>query len=136
MPEELSRLWRGELPLRRTYWLYWFCVAFPLGFVRGFLESYYPWFEVFEGPGMPSGDVVALYFLAFLASWAWAAFMIVPLWRSASGYEGRQVWAILVRLVAISNAIGVVIFAYYFCRGFIEGFTQAISYGAGGVEII
>ena len=127
MTDEIYRLWKGELPLHRTYWLYWFCVAFPLGFVRGFLESYYPWLELFEGPGRPRDDALALYILAFLASWFWTAFMIVPLWRSASRYEGRQVWAILVKLVAISNAIGVAWFAIAFGGGFVEGFTQAMG---------
>lgn len=127
--EEVSRLWRGELPLRRTYWRYWFCVAFALGFLEGFLESLFPWLEAFEGPGQPGGGVIAIYLIAFLAYVGWSVFMIVPLWRSASRYDGRQIWAILAKLIAVSNAIGVAIFLFNFCRGFAQGFSQAIGQG-------
>lgn len=128
MPDELSRLWKGELPLRRTYWLYWFCVAFSLGFFRGVLEGVFPWLELYEGVGQPGGGVIALHVLAFLGMWGWAAFMIAPMWRSASRYEGRQVWPILVKLVVVSNEIGVAWHVVAFCIGFAEGYTRAVSH--------
>lgn len=129
MSETLYKLWRGEIPLRRTYWLYWFCVAFVLGFSRGFLEGYYPWLAEFDGPGCPGGGTVAFYVIVELGLRAWSAFMVVPLWRSASRYEGRRLWAVLAKIVAISNAIGVALFAY----GFWVGFSGAIA-GPVGVE--
>lgn len=129
MAETLYKLWRGEIPLRRTYWLYWFCVAFSLGFIRGFLEGYYPWLSEFDGPGQPGSGTVAFYLLTFLSLQAWSAFMVVPLWRSASRYEGRRLWAVLAKVVAVSNAIGVVIFAYSFWTGFSAAIAGPVGVG-------
>lgn len=114
---ELSKLWRGELSLRRTYWLYWFCVAFLLGFCRSFLEGRQGFLAV--------DSTFWFYWLLISVSYSWGAFMVVPLWRSASRYNGRRVWAALAKLLAISNATGAVWFAAAFWYGFVQGFLAA-----------
>ena len=46
---------------------------------------------------------------ALILNVAWSAFMIVPIWRSASKYEGPESFAVLAKIFVVLLAINVLI---------------------------
>ena len=79
-----SSLWRGEVPLAQTYWI-WNVIENVL-------------FSMFLYLALEIRPVVA--FLLYALQVAYAVFISVALWRSANRYTGRPLWATLARGVA------------------------------------
>lgn len=86
----LADLWRGQLSLAVTFWL--FGVA-----VMAALEGLF----VYLGLAHPSSGLgirAALSFMALnLVTAAYWVFVSIAIWRSAGAYEGPQLWALLAR---------------------------------------
>jgi hypothetical protein len=86
----MADLWRGQLPLAVTFWL--FGVA-ALAALEGLF--------VYLGIAHPTGTIgvrTALTFLALNAATAvYWIFVSVAIWRSAGAYEGPQLWSLLAR---------------------------------------
>jgi len=86
-------LWRGDVPLVLTYWMYGFVVgvAFAMAFfaidylVTGLAEGFGPMFIL---------GLMLVYFV-------YTAFINVAIWRSASKYRGRKLWAILAKIMVL-----------------------------------
>lgn len=76
------RLWRGEIPLPETYWIWG--VAFSL--IQGILVHFIP-------------RVIDVMLLPFLT--AYSAFIWVATWRSSGRYAGPRIWAELARLAVV-----------------------------------
>lgn len=79
--ETLSRIWRGDAGLARTYWLF--------GILAGFAWAI-PMATV--TPGSIAAVVVVLLYLAYYVM------VNVGVWRAAGKYSGPKVWAVLARL--------------------------------------
>lgn len=79
----LVRLWRGDVPLRVTYW-----VGGVIGGVLG---------TILASLAILSGSLI-LQLLAFVLLAGHYIFMIVAIWRSAGKYTGNRIWAHLARL--------------------------------------
>jgi hypothetical protein len=86
----VTNLWRGDLPLAVTFWL------FGVGALAA-LEGLF----VYLGIAHPAGTLgvrTALTLLALNAATAvYWIFVSVAIWRSAGAYEGPQLWSLLAR---------------------------------------
>ena len=87
--ETIKELWRGEISLPRTFWLW------------GNLELV---LEV-GGTAIIEALAKAMGFQFLVTVWSsfvclGGMFMNVAIWRSAGNYQGPRVWAILARIIA------------------------------------
>lgn len=85
---KLQQLWNGDVPLKYTFWLYYFLFVFILAVLASV------------------GGVLGFFF--DLVSLAWAGFMVKPILSSAEKYEGEQAYALLAKIFAVLILIGVV----------------------------
>jgi len=84
----LKELWEGKIPLVQCFWIYYFAVVFVLCILASAI-------------GGLIGGLLNLIMLA------WAAYMVMPVMRSAEKYEGEKMWALLAKIAAILIAISV-----------------------------
>ena len=100
----LRRLWRGELSLRITFWIYgigvvWLFSFLPLALTSA-LRVVFPDFPDCNALKEPCGAAM------FIAWVAYFYFILVAITRSALNYKsawkfkGVKVWAILVKILA------------------------------------
>jgi hypothetical protein len=85
----LRRLWRGEVSLVETYWVWGVAVNVLLTLVL-----------MLTGTAVP---VIALLALIFAASYL--PFIAVAIWRSADRYQGPAIWPVLARTVVIIRIV-------------------------------
>ena len=97
----LKMLWRGEIPLGRTYWV--FGVLF-LGLLT--IPSYFT-VPIISGSANlePSASIVFGRMAYAIFVFAYTVFVSVAIWRSAGRYEGRPIWAILARVMVVIGLI-------------------------------
>ena len=89
---ELNRVWRGEIGLMVTFWLWGVVIAnILLTWVLGMLV-----------------DATENQFLSFLHS-IFAVVVnviaVVAIWRSARNYKGSALWAFMARLSGVANVV-------------------------------
>ena len=86
----LARLWRGEIGLARTYWLWGALVGGGIGAILAFSASI----------GLLNGN---RFLLAVDQAFSiiWTPFIAVAIWRSAGNYKGRTTWKVLARINAV-----------------------------------
>ncbi len=89
----LRRLWRGEIQLPETYWIWGVACSVIQGIVV----------RVIKPP--PVIDFMLLPYLT-----AYSVFIWVAIWRSSGHYAGPRVWAELARL-AVVGGIGMALLA-------------------------
>lgn len=82
---KVKALWAGDVPLFETFWIYYFAIVAGLQIVGGVFGL--------------------LWILFFLASLAWAGFMVRPIWLAADKYAGPKHWATLAKIAAILIAL-------------------------------
>ncbi len=96
---QVTALWRGELPLARTGWLYG---------LLGLLVLIVP-LMLLSGLG-PAPSAAPLLLGLSLAVLVYAAFIAVAIWRSAGNYRGKFAWRLLAKgsvlFVALQVAVG------------------------------
>lgn len=92
----IKALWRGDIPLIKTYWVY-ACL--------GLLLLKIPLIIVEEFPLPPSALADAFLFLYTVFAFLYWAFMSVALWRSSSKYGGSFWWAGLARLFVVLGVL-------------------------------
>ena len=96
---QVTALWRGEVPLAKTGWLYGFLglllLAFPI--------------ILLSGLGLVSAARPLLLTLS-AAILIYAPFIAVAIWRSAGNYRGKFAWRLLAKgsvlFVALEVAVG------------------------------
>jgi len=79
-----SSLWRGEVPLAQSYWI-WNVIESVLFSIIFYLAL---------------GILPIVAFLLWFLQVGYAVFISVAMWRSANRYTGRPLWATLARAVA------------------------------------
>jgi hypothetical protein len=93
MAATLSNLWRGELPLGVTFWVYGVGVTVVITIAHVMLASLL---------GVPiestRHSVVAL---VAIAGMLWRIFTWIAIWRSADNYNGPRHWRILAKVSVI-----------------------------------
>jgi len=108
----LARLWRGEIGLARTYWLWGALIGGGIGAILG----------------ASSGIIGALTHsrLPFAVNQAffiiWTPFISVAVWRSAGNYKGRAIWKVLARIGAVLGIllVAVILISLFLRVGIIE----------------
>jgi hypothetical protein len=86
----VSDLWRGQLPLTITFWL--FGVA-----IMATLEWLFVYFGVAHTEGsLAIRSALTVVALNFVTAVYWI-FVSIAIWRSAGAYEGPQIWSLLAR---------------------------------------
>lgn len=102
-PGLLLRLFRGELPLIRTFWTFFLSIPLLGNLVFSYLV--FPHLDVTSAVGTASiflwGTLALLYM----------GIMSVGVWRSACRYAGPSSWAMLAKLAAVLGAAGGVAYA-------------------------
>jgi hypothetical protein len=95
MIDRMTRLWRGEEPLARAFWLY--------AILYGTLANTVTTIGMFAvvAADAPVWLAVVIHFLAT----PYNIFAIVAVWRSAGRYRGPQHWAALARVGVIVWAL-------------------------------
>lgn len=96
----IKSLWRGDVRLVTTYWLYGALGSFLIKFPLIVLE------ELPLPPSALTTDFLALYTSFVLLYWG---FMCVAIWRSSFKYKGSIWWAGLARLVVVLGVIKMVV---------------------------
>ena len=94
---QVTALWRGEVPLARTGWLY--------GLI-GMIVLVAP-LMLISGLG-PASDAKPLLLLLSAATLVYAAFMAVAIWRSAGNYRGSHAWRWLAKGSVLFVALQVI----------------------------
>jgi hypothetical protein len=87
----VARLWRGEIGLARTYWLWGVVVGGGVGLILGVGAAIV---GVSTGTRFP-------FALDQAFSIIWTPFIAVAIWRSAGNYKGRTIWKVLARINAV-----------------------------------
>ena len=95
MSIRLRTLWRGEIPLWKTFWL--FGTGIPLLFSFIFICSQTIMTNIL---GKYSNILYIDFFLIGIFV-VYGIFIIVAIWRSAKKYQGSKVWSLLVTLINI-----------------------------------
>jgi len=102
-----ARHWRGELPLRQSFWKYGVGVGLLCIIVLGGLRQerlLLTWW-------LSLGAILAIGIIVW---------QLVGIWRSARRYDGSRSWSILARVVAVICALYGILF--YFMV-FVEALT-------------
>lgn len=90
----MGELWRGEVGLAKTYWVWGVLVNGVLGVIGLFIV-------------ISIGSVPLL--LAYVAlSVLFSIFMCVAIWRSAGNYTGPTIWMVLARIAVILGMLNLI----------------------------
>ncbi|MBG0789473.1 MAG: hypothetical protein H0S80_03130 [Desulfovibrionaceae bacterium] len=97
--ELFKRLWRGEIGLARTFWIYGFAVGFCLRLIPLLLVG-------LLGPN-PAFVLALMVYALFLI--AYQVFIAVAIWRSAGRYQGNRAWAFLAKAMVVLGILQTVL---------------------------
>jgi hypothetical protein len=89
----IGRLWRGEIGLARTFWIYGVVVSAVLSQIAFRLNIIRPPRSAWIDIAAPAVTIISGVYLLFAA---------VAVWRSASRYRGQAVWPILAKLSVVA----------------------------------
>lgn len=95
----LKELWRGDVPLVKTYWIYGVGVSLLLNVALLALTSMLSSVPAVSLPLFVLGILSILYTL----------FIAVGIWRSASKYQGNKVWAVLAKIMVVFSILRTVL---------------------------
>lgn len=89
---DLEKVWRGEIGLKITFWVWGVLIATVLlGWAVGLLVE--------------ATENQFLMFLHAIVAVVAAALAAVAIWRSAGNYKGSVLWTFLARLACVANVI-------------------------------
>jgi hypothetical protein len=97
----IKRIWNGELPLVKIYWVYGVLVGLLL---RIFVEVSYPFVSISHL------QLYSYFLIAVLIPYQ--ILISVGIWRSATAYTEVQVWAILAKIAAVIGLLTVLGLAF------------------------
>lgn len=104
LTEKLKELWRGEIPLAKTFWLCYVAVFLIVGLIFHLFCLEWIVYSILLGEPTP------LYLTTLFALFVLLPYQIVVLvglWRSSSLYEGSKIWRILAKAVVVLSAINI-----------------------------
>ena len=92
--DHMKALWKGEIPLVRTYWLYFVVIGslieLPLSLIHHLPDSLSTALAIYAAVLFP-------YF----------PFIFVALWRAAVKYQGPIVWSVLARAAVVCSTLSI-----------------------------
>ena len=89
----IGDLWRGDIPLVKTYWLFGVVVGICFAMVFFFIEYLTTGLSQGFGPVFILG-VMLLYFI-------YTGFINIAIWRSAGKYRGPRRWSVLAKIMVL-----------------------------------
>ena len=92
--DHIRALWKGEIPLARTYWLYFVVI----GTLLELPLRIYPSRAAYYLPGL---SIYAPLFFPYFP------FIFVALWRAAVKYRGPIVWSLLARGAVVWSTLSI-----------------------------
>src|SRR6267142_4194004 len=98
--ELIKALWRGDVPLVKTYWLFGVAVGLLVNVAFIYIEYQPAAFASAVG----HVSVLGLAIFVFIYS----AFISVAVWRSANKYQGLQTYVVLAKFAVISGVMGMI----------------------------
>ena len=97
----ITRLWRGEITLWKTFWLFG---------VGGGLALELPIFSVMMALTDVPDDTTALVFLSALSFLlVYLTWVFVGIWRASSRYQGEKIWAVLAKIAVVAETAKIVL---------------------------
>jgi hypothetical protein len=89
---DLEKVWRGEIGLKITFWVWGVLIATVLlDWVLGLLVE--------------ATENQFLIFLHTIGAVVVAAFAAIAIWRSAGNYKGSVLWKVMARLACVANVV-------------------------------
>lgn len=89
----IKELWRGNIPLSRTFWVFGFGVNLLLTMALLYLN--------FQPDLLTTKVGAGFYLLLLLCSTIYGPFILIAIWRSANKYQGFQRNAIAAKIMVI-----------------------------------
>lgn len=106
-----KRLYQGELSLPLTFWGFGLLVPIALGIILALVlfsilvaQNASPPFANFIASLGAAGQCAAIV-LFYLVTIAYTFVLIVAQWRAAEKYQGRKIWALLVKICSVFGAV-------------------------------
>ncbi|MBC15769.1 membrane protein of unknown function [Pseudodesulfovibrio profundus] len=94
----LRQLWRGEVALVKTYWIFGVLASFLLNGIVLLLSR-----------SLAGTGAIWPMFVFWFISIIYTLFIAVAIWRSADKYTGRKVWAILAKIMVVLSVLQTVL---------------------------
>ena len=86
-------LWRGNVSLAKTYWLFGVVVGVCYAIVFAYID--------YQSSGLSEGLGPAFIIALMLSYFLYVIFINIAIWRSASKYRGPRHWAILAKVMVL-----------------------------------
>ena len=96
----IRNLWRGDVPLVKTYWLFGVVAGIFFNIVFAYIEYQSAVFSTGLGPIFVLGLVVFVF--------TYTVFIFFATWRSANKYQGLQRYAILAKVSIIFGVMALI----------------------------
>ena len=107
----IRRLWRGEVPMWRAFWLYWVLPLVVFTLYAAALETpgTTEWLmQQFADPSDSGRFIMAGMRLVAFFVLAYMIFIVVAVWKSAANFKGPRFWSYMVRACMVFYLISVV----------------------------
>jgi hypothetical protein len=96
----IRNLWRGDIPLVKTYWLFGVIAGIFFNIVFAYIEYQSTVFSKGFGPMFVLGLVVFVF--------TYSVFISFAIWRSANKYQGIQRYVILAKIAVILGMMALI----------------------------
>ena len=96
----LGKLWRGEYPLVKSFWLFFIVGDLFYHFLFGLFGGFFSGFLGVHA-ARRSGSVAIFLMLVYFAYVVYLVISSVGTWRSSDNYSGSKVWGILAKIYIV-----------------------------------
>ena len=90
----IKKLWQGNIPLVKTFWLYGVCA-------NGLIVATMNYFLVYNKQALSTSVVYITIWAIIAFSIIYFPYIFISIWRSANKYPGHRAYAIAAKLVVI-----------------------------------
>jgi phosphoglycerol transferase MdoB-like AlkP superfamily enzyme len=94
----VKALWRGEVSLPKTYWIFGICINVLLLISLSYISRNE---QLFSPPPWK-----LIFWTLFGFSLVYTPFILICIWRSANKYTGTKTWSILAKIMVIVGWMG------------------------------
>ena len=99
----IVRLFRGDVSLAATYWLFGVLGSAPFHIAFKLYEYNYAEITV-----TGASKLLTAIWLLSIISISYGTFILIAIWRSAGKYKGRGIWSTLARFVVVMNTLALI----------------------------
>ncbi len=89
----IKSLWRGEVSLAKTYWIFGICINVLLFISLSYILNNEQLFSTSPGK--------LVFWMLLVFSLVYTPFTLICIWRSANKYTGTKAWPILAKIMVI-----------------------------------